>query len=237
MPSTPRPQLISDLCGYNAYTGGHMPGLDDDRYWVGDLTLTCTVNITSVGDGQGTLILELNEGVRRYRCLIDVATGAARLTQNDEMAADPNSAPEIELAQTKTAVKGPGSYRLRFANVDERLCLWVNDSWTNSGLVSFGKDVAYDSPENKRPQQADLAPAGIAATGLNVAVSHLLIERDIYYRSEMNPTGNQADHDAEVSPHIRLHESLSDPMTWGDLYETNMRTVQFKANLAPTNSS
>jgi len=218
----PRPQLISDLCGYNAYTGGHASGLEDDRYWVGDLTLTCTVNIKSVAS-QPILTLELNEGVRRYRCQIDVATGTARLTQNDDLAPDPNNAGEIELATARTAINGPGTYRLRFANVDDRLCLWVNDNWMNSGLVSFGEGAKYNAPGNQRPQDADLVPAGVAARGLDISVSGLLIERDIYYRAERSDFG----HDYEVDPHIQLREALSKPTEWGDLYEKHKHAAEF----------
>ncbi|MCH6579899.1 MAG: hypothetical protein IH802_06000, partial [Nitrospinae bacterium] len=84
------PQLITDFCGYNAYTP--KPKREDDTeedrkyydpgyFWVGDLTISCRANIASVREGS-RLILELNEGERRYRCEIDISTGLAVLKMN-----------------------------------------------------------------------------------------------------------------------------------------------------------
>ena len=85
----PRPQLITDFCGYNTYTGGRSFNIDDDKFWVGDLTLNCTVEVLSLTpDSAPELIFELNEGVRRYVCRIDVSTGQAKLLRNDDLAAD-----------------------------------------------------------------------------------------------------------------------------------------------------
>lgn len=225
----PRPQLVSDFCGYNAYTGGRASGLDDDRFWVGDLTLTCMLKVTSVSGPNANFVLELNEGVRRYRCRIDLATGMATLTRNDDLAADPETAPEIELAKGQTAVKGPGVYNLRFANVDDRLCLWVNDSWVSNGLVRFDKEARFEAPANRRPQPADLKPAAFSAQGVAAIVSRLMIERDIYYRAESvsNDAGMFASLQHEVDDAVRLREALDDPQEWGNLYEQYSSTAEF----------
>ncbi len=226
----PRPQLISDLCGYNSYTGGRSAGTDDDRYWVGDLTLSCQATITSAPGKDAHLLLELVEGVRRYRCRIEVPSGQATLTRTDDLAADPDTAPEIELAKAQTSLTGPGTYALRLANVDDRLCLWVNDSWMSSGFVTFGKAAEFDAPANRRPQQADLTPAGIAAQGLAVSVSDMLIERDIYYRADSvaNDGGTFADPGSELDESLPLRDLLDDPQAWGDMYEKHSRRAEFK---------
>ena len=220
----PRPQLISDFCGYNSYTGGRSPGLDDDRYWVGDLTLSCTLNVTSVTGKESNFVLELNEGVRRYRCRIDVATGLATMTRNDDLAADPETAAEVELGKAQTAVNGPGVYSLRFANVDDRLCLWVNDSWIHNGLVL---QAPYDAPANLRPQPTDLSPAAFAAVGLNASVSDLVIERDVYYRAESVGNDGKGFPSQEVDEGYRLREALKDPQEWGEIYEHHSRKAEF----------
>lgn len=224
--SNPRPQLVSDFCGYNAYTGGRSPGLDDDRFWVGDLTMSCVLKISSVSSKDAVFVLELNEGVRRYRCKIDVTTGKATLTRNADLAADPENSAEIELVTANTSVKGPGTYSLRFANVDDRLCLWVNDNWTSNGLVM---QAPYDAPANRRPQTADLTPAAFAAQGLAASVSDLLIERDIYYRAESvaNDAGIYAPAEHEVDESLRLREALDDPQEWGNIYEQYSHKIQF----------
>ena len=51
---------------------------------------------------------------------------------------------EATSAKAQTAIKGPGTYSLRFANVDDRLCLWVNENSLRSGLVSFEKGAEFD---------------------------------------------------------------------------------------------
>jgi len=226
--SNPRPQLVSDFCGYNSYTGGRASGLDDDHFWVGDLTLSCSVTISATSGKDANFTLELNEGVRRYRCRIDVATGQATLTRNDDLAADPANAPEIELAKAQTAVKGPGTYTLRFANVDDRLCLWVNDSWLHHGLIPFGSGAEFDAPANRRPQAADLRPAAFSASGLTASVSNLLIERDIYYRAESVSNDSHGFASHEVDDSLKLREALDSPQEWGDIYEQYSRKAEFR---------
>ena len=43
-----------------------------------------------------------------------------------------------------TALKKPGTYHVRFANVDDRLLLWVDRS------LPFGDGVPYTPPEETR---------------------------------------------------------------------------------------
>lgn len=225
----PRPQLVTDFCGYNACTGGRSSGLDDDRFWVGDLTLSCTLKIDSVSGPNASFEMELNEGVRRYKCQINVATGMATLTRNDDLAGDSETATDIVLAKAQTVIKGPGTYTLRFANVDDRLCLWVNDCWRNNGLVEFGSGAEFDAPANRRPQEADLKPAAFAAQGIAASVTDLKIERDIYYRAESvsNDAHVFASHTVEVDESLKLREALADPLAWGNLYEQYSRKAEF----------
>ena len=215
----PRPQLITDFCGYNTCTGGRSFNIDDDRFWVGDLTLNCTVEITSVSDAQSELILELSEGVRRYTCRINVTSGEATLFQNDDMSANSGSI-KVEMAKASTPVRGPGTYTFTFANVDDRLCLWVNSTWMNSGLVPFGSKSEFDAPDNRNPQESDLIPAGVAAHGLSARVSNLVLQRDIYYRSERvpNDAGDFTSPEQELSESLRIREYLTDPDEYGKIY-------------------
>lgn len=215
--STPQPELVSDFCGYNACRG-YRNGIDEDQFWVGDLTLSGHVKIASVSGANSHLTLELHEGVRRYRCRIDVTSGTASLTRNDDLAADPETAPEIELGKANTPIKGAGSYSVRFANVDDRLCLWVNEHLLNNGLVAA---VEFEAPANHRPQESDLSPVAITAQGMTATVSRLLIERDIYYRADRVSDDASRSDDAfqEADGNHRLRELLSDPLKWGEMYE------------------
>ena len=225
-----RPQLITDFCGYNNCTGGRSLNIGDDRFWVGDLTLNCTVVIASVSNPQAELVLELNEGVRRYRCRIDVSTGKATLTRNEDLASDTGPS-DVEMATAQTPVRGPGTYSIAFANVDDRLCLWVNSNWLNSGLIPFGTGAEFSAPVNRRPQEADLVPAGFSASGMKAKVSDLVLQRDIYYRAESvsNEAGRNSWHEPEVPESIGVHEVLSDPNEYGNMYVRHSREATFRA--------
>ncbi len=224
----PSPQLITDLCGYNTYTGGQSIGLDalySDYYWVGDLTLSATVDVTDVREG-AEIVFELCEGSRRYRCRIDVNTGNAEL-----LTVTPRNREEVEetvMASCETGLNGVGDYRVVFANVDDRLCLWINGT-----LAEFGEGAKYVVPETTLagPQNADLIPAGIASRGLGATVSHLLLERDIYYRSEYvveNDFSGQPAPVSEVSARERLLDLIYDPLAWSDHYYRNMNEAVFE---------
>ncbi|GAB4137153.1 MAG: signal peptidase I [Planctomycetaceae bacterium] len=239
-PVNPRPQLIMDFCGYNAYTGGQQGQVVDfGQYWVGDLTLNCEANIEEIEDG-AELILELHEGPRTYRCVIDVSSGEASLLQN----VPENVAEEewITLASAETRMKKAGKFRLTFANVDHRLCLWINDK-----LIDFGTDD--DGIEKNRykrhgprgytyPMETDLTPVGIAAKGLSLKVSHLLLQRDIYYRGEhvendaLNwdrpPTHYEYQGHRENSIPITLSKLVHDPRGWWEEYRQHRQPAVFE---------
>jgi len=172
----PRASLIGDLCGYSTASTSFSEPVDLNEYfWVGDLTLSGKLQIDQMGP-DAEIILELTEGFHLYRCHVDPHSGQARLAYVDESL---DSEEEIELAVAQTNLKGEGSYTFRFANVDDRLCLWIDDS-----LIDFGQGASYTSSDISgiMPQEADLSPVGIAMAAVSGTVCSLLIERDIYYR-------------------------------------------------------
>ncbi len=87
------------------------------------------------------------------QCRIDVATGRARLSIGGLDDFGPEAA---------TDVRGPGTYLIRFANVDDQLFLWVDGD-----VVEFDASTAYpyDETGNTRPRPTDLSPVGIASSG------------------------------------------------------------------------
>lgn len=216
----PRPQLITDFCGYNTYTGGN-GSTTDDAYWVADLTLTCDVEITEAGD-QPEVVVELNEGVHCYRCRIDVSTGTAKLVSVNRYSGSGQS--EDVLAEEQTGLVGTGDWQVRFANVDNRICLWIDDD-----LVEFGDAANYveDESQTPSPQDEDLIPVGIAVKDAGARVSNLLIERDIYYRASQI-SNDDADRftwsgDDEHPEPYSLRRVLHDPAEWYDLYSKRAR--------------
>jgi signal peptidase I len=105
------------------------------------------------------------------------------------------------LADAKlTAVRQKGTYHLRFANVDDRLTLWVD------GRLPFGDGVVYDEPRDQGPTANDLEPASIGVKGGTVVVRKLRLHRDAYYT--INPNRG-ADHNGI--------EDWSDPERWESL--------------------
>jgi signal peptidase I len=229
--ANPRPQLITDFCGYNAYTGGDSPNIDPGYYWVGDLTVTCAVQLEDIGP-EASFTVELNEGFRRYQCRLDPQTGDATLLFFDDTL-DPRD--ERVLATAQTNFMGSGTYEISFANVDDRLCLWIDGS-----LVEFADPAEYHAQDLPSPRDADLLPVGIAAGNMGVRVSHLLLERDIYYRAEHAIDDDDTHRVAWVrneyqiytgssSPRDRqkLAELLSKPEKWSEEYSAYAQPAIF----------
>ncbi len=224
----PMPQLVTDFCGYNAFSSGHDFDLDA-YFWVGDLTLSCDVQIKKL-DEKSELLLELNEGVHRFRCRINPQTGEAHLLSLVWMNRDKEE--EVNLGIAETPITGAGEYRLEFANVDNRLCLWVNGK-----LTPFGPKAEYPLPasEDFGPQESDLTPIGIAASGMTVDVAHLQIHRDIYYRSshveqpqDFSPWGHEQEEWSPCSSHPHLRSLLSDPVRWNEAYKACVREARME---------
>ncbi len=202
---TPSVRLIGDFCGYNTVTHTLEPAYSDELFWVGDLTVSGVIDVDSVQDSS-EIVLELTEGTHWYRCHIELDTGVARLTRI-ESGLDPNE--EIEMAKANTSVSGTGSFTFRFANVDDRLCLWIDDS-----LVDFGPGASYETSllDGMLPSQADYTPVGIAFRGAAGTVSDLIVERDIYYRGS----------DDALEQGSRL---LGNVVEWQKAYRNNWKQI------------
>lgn len=167
------PQLIADFCAFNCDSG-----YDDELYWSNDLTLDCSVNIESVSENS-QLLFELVEGFRTVRCQINPVSGMADIIVISREEGSADALPET-IASVQTDIQGPGDYTVSFANVDDRLCLWVNDD-----LLPLGPRAEFQTSAMNLPTDLDLAPVGIAVSGLKAVVSDLVVRRDIYYRNDV----------------------------------------------------
>lgn len=206
----PRPQLIRDSYAYNTAVL-RSRGFDPQTlglHWVGDLSLEVEVEVKN---STGRILLDLVEGGRHYTCSINVSNGETQLSAIEFANRQPRA---------KTAVNGPGSYRLQFANIDNQLLLWINGS-----LVTFDKPTTYAS-EISYPAPADLAPAGIGCEGTPLRASHIKLSRDIYYiadRSSVEPrraigiTDYNAESQIPQMDPIQLVEFFSSPDQWHSL--------------------
>lgn len=224
----PLPQLITDFCGYNAFSSAHDFDVEN-IFWVGDLTLGCNVKIDKLTES-ADLLLELNEGVHRFRCRINPNTGEAQLLRVIWL----NRTKEEDevLAKATTSLRGVGSHRVEFANVDQRLCLWIDGR-----LIDFGSKAEYTLPETENfgPQDEDLTPVGIAARGMTVEVSHLQIHRDIYYQStqeqqsqDYSPLSSHQEEWSQCLSSQHLRYLLTKPAAWWESYQACRRDARFE---------
>jgi signal peptidase I len=209
-----RPQLVSDFCGYNTATWQAAPFTDPRAlgiHWVGDLSLLSEFEVKS---DQGEIELVLVEGGRLLRCTIDVATGKVTLSIDGQDDFRP---------EALSGIRRPGTYQVRFANVDDQLLVWVDGS-----LLEFSHSTAYTEVDRPRPTAEDLTPARIGVRGAEVSVSRLRLDRDIYYIASRS-TNQFSDYIGQpwltdLNPDA-IADFLSSPERW-DAFR-NLASVEF----------
>jgi signal peptidase I len=151
-------------------------------HWVSDLVLECTV---SADQGSGQFLMALVKAGTMFRCEIDLGTGQATLSIDGLPQFHPTA---------RTSCRGPGTHRVRLANVDQRLLLWVDGS-----LASFDCPTGYWPFDDSRPRLEDLEPARIGSRQAAVRVSHIRLFRDIYYIAQRGAS-NSPMCDYDTSP-------------------------------------
>lgn len=164
--------LISDFCSFNAY-GERSRG--QEGYWVGDLTINAQVSVDRIA-GKSEMLIELVEGAQAFQCVINLSTGSATLQY---LIGGDRDAP-VTMGTGSTGMTAAGSYDITFANVDDRICLWVDNQ-----LIEFDGETEYVASDVPQPETGDLAPVGIAFRDAAATVSGLLLQRDIYYRNDV----------------------------------------------------
>lgn len=204
-PRPPRSSLITDFYSYNTNLTARnsdlvsAPHTDQEGawlqpHWVGDLTVSATLKVEALG---GVVRFELIEGGISNRCEIDLTSGVATLFHGAE-----------SLGEKPSGIEGSGRHAVTFANVDNRLTLWVDDR------PVFGEGLTYEdgTAMHPVPTEADLSPVGIASRGASVAVSDLVLKRDIYYTQKPGPSdyGEVWDGHYPRNP-VELFNFLSDP--------------------------
>jgi len=217
----PRPELISDFCGYNAHRSEirdfHDADEQPDQIWVGDLSLDARIDIQKLEGDAPAIQLELVEGVRRYWCEFDLKSGQVQLLRNDELKGDDSL---IALTSSPNGIRGIGRHDVCFANVDDRVCLWIDNR-----LVKFGPEVEYTPPVVSQPQQADLHPVGLALRNVQAVVSDLVIHRDIYYRASKRAGEGEGSRGLSVG--LELAKVLADPQAYNEIYARKPRSIEF----------
>jgi len=180
-PTTLEPMLVTDFCGFNSVefrAGSRQPLDDGDLYWVNDLTLDATLEIQN-SSLEAIVVLELIEGVRAVQARFHPASGKVEIVRRDRDANGTYSEGNV-VATAESGESGDGEYQFSFANVDDRVLLWINGS-----VVPWEKEVTFVTDGFNLPGEQELAPAGIAAKGTNIKASSLRLRRDIYYRADV----------------------------------------------------
>jgi len=160
--SVPRqPAPITDLLGYNFRP-------NSPPVWVPDLIVDCTAEF---GNASDKVVLELTKAGDKFQAEFD--NGKCRLFRIPSAAADKREL----LGERDTKITKSGRYDLRFANVDSRLTVWVDDRPLDGAPV----DYPPPSRDSFEPTTTDVhEPARIGATG-TVAISNVSLWRDVYY--------------------------------------------------------
>ena len=168
-PTTPRqPAKIMDHLAYNVTDGHRTIDTALANYWVPDLIVECTAEFGAVED---SLTLELTKHGDRFQAKFD--NGRCRVDLI------PAAAPDhpVKLGEAETRM-GAGRYKLRFANVDSRVTVWVDGK-----VLDLGPTANYSPPahEGYDATTTDInEPARIGATG-QVTIRKLSLWRDVYY--------------------------------------------------------
>ena len=201
-----KPQLITDVMGYNSAVGGGNGG-----NWASDLMLECQVDVT---ESKGSFAMEISRGAFRYQALFDLATGTCSLYQvgppDGAQGGDFADAPKpvvTELKSVPTSLAKKGSYHLRFANMDDRLAVWVDEH------LVFGDGVELVTPRTlvPTPENDQERPTSLGSRDAKVSVSKIKIFRDTYYT--LDPS----------SPDSKDFQP-DDPKTWAKLAELSPST-------------
>jgi signal peptidase I len=206
LPGPPRAILITD---FNSYNTDVLP--DDEKshrraarpwfqpHWVGDLTMSLRMKVQKATGG---VRIELVESGVRNQCEIDLATGQAMLFHGGSRLGEP----------AQTDLSHPGAFELTFANVDDRLTLWVD------GKLPFGDGLTYESgPGPGAATAADLDPAGVTARRASIEVEGLLLKRDVYYTLEPAECDYVNFDGAAQTDSTAFFELLSDPTRFAEL--------------------
>jgi signal peptidase I len=197
-----KPALITDFMGYNsgeslgpnAFPAGPFAKWRPQN-WVGDLILECDVTVEKA---EGKFLLELVAGGERFRAVFDLTSQECQLQR---FAADG----KLENLGTKPANLSGGAHRVRLANVDRRLIVWIDDR------LPFGEGI--ECKVGKRvPTALDLTPARVGAQGGELTIRKLRLFRDSYY--SISATSS----DVQV-------EDWSDPRRWESLKALPVRTM------------
>ena len=188
------PQLVTDQTAYNTgiTSSGSARSLDRTGLfscksvngfgfnWTGDLALSCELSFGAFADGQ-EVVFELVKGGTVFRARLNPTEGTATLEIPSVPQYRPETAPITLVPNRRVAVT--------FMNIDEQMRLLLDGrevAFPDAGRYDYLCQPLSDGmpgvlARNRDPNALDLTPAAIGAIGGPVEITHLKIERDIYY--------------------------------------------------------
>jgi signal peptidase I len=207
---------VDNLLGYNT----SRPTGPAESLWVGDLHLECEAEIAAGSE----VVLELSKGANRFRA----AFGNGRVT----LSRVGPKGDQFGTPSRPCKVK-EGTFKLRFANVDSRLWVWVDGT-----RIDFGAEGDYSPVELEKYEPEDAAkegwtrandidaPAGIGAKGPVPGVRAIKLMRDVYYTTAFQNHSNYGRGDTSLPDIYYVHPghtmclgdnstSSSDSRDWG----------------------
>ena len=174
---------VDNVLGYNAGIDLHPMNREehsrdtgpDASRWVGDLILECEIEIAAGSE----VLLELSRGWDRFQAKF--GNGLVALSRIGE------KGPEFG-NPTRPCKVTAGTYKLRFANVDSRLAVWVDETRIDFGAEGdyspFEPDV-WDTADTQREGwtlKNDIeGPACVGARGPVAGIRGIKLFRDVYY--------------------------------------------------------
>ena len=186
-------------------------------HWVGDLAFDSELVIDSDG---GELGLDLVEGGVHFKCIIDIASGQATITaEADGVVADnvQFDTANNEPPTAKTNLQGSGSYKIRYANIDNMVYLWINGRYVDFQGSSYQfKNAGRPVPQYGESDPADAEPIGIGAANASVRVNRLKVFRDIYYVAPVAimPNGDADIRNETGTDNHKLILTYENPQLW-----------------------
>ena len=199
--NTPKPnspddfRFITDFTAYNHkildVPSGRTSLMETDgAHWVGDIAGQWQVSTTKGTQG---LELLLVEGGVEFLCQIDLSTGkaTARATLDGQPLTIFESAGGlVDQLQAETPLRSGSTHRIRFANVDDALRLWIDNK-----LITWGIEGGYcihaaipqyrHLPRHTPENPLDAAPLGIGIRGGSGSIQRAEVFRDIFYTASM----------------------------------------------------
>jgi signal peptidase I len=177
-------KLAQAFEGGSAVSRGYWGGGFNGDHWVGDLMLDVELEVDQGAGGKA--YVELVEGGGQFRCTFDLTTGQATLSirYGDRLLPFDGGATEV---QAETAVAQGRRSRVRLANFDDQLALWVDDrpivfAGPTTYTPATWEDAEIDTGPRWTPEDPlDGAPAGVGLQRATGRVNWLQLSRDLYY--------------------------------------------------------